>query len=474
MAEGVQTTRRRFLATLGSAGAAVATAGPLERALAAAQRTTLIVTTSTVEVLGRTVERLDIVQPNGTRGIETVLGSRFRVQLVNRLTKPTLIHWHGLILPPHQDGVPIVSQPALPPGQTYEYDFPLVESGTYWMHSHEGLQEQTLLSAPLIIGDPADAARDEQQVVAEIADFSFREPEEIFAELRAPKPVVSAAAAGAMKPDVNDVNYDAFLINRRPIENPEVFRLERRARVRLRFINSGASSNFTIDLGSLRGTLFAVDGRPIEPIHGHRFPIAIANRCDIAIETPGPGVYPIFAIREADNARAAVVLASRGATIPKYAAKGDFTAPINTLALERQLRAVTPLSPRPADRHLTMALTGDMSRYSWSIDNVVWTDALARSANYPYLPVKRGERVEITMVNKTMMSHPMHLHGHAFQIVAVNGQRFPGAMRDTILVTPKTSVTFAFDAKNPGWWFFHCHNLYHLAAGMATSLKYVS
>ena len=85
-----------------------------------------------------------------------MLGAQFRVQLVNRIKKPTLIHWHGLTPPPHQDGVPIVSQPALPPGQTYEYDFPLTESGTYWMHSHQGLQEQNLLSAPLIIADPAD------------------------------------------------------------------------------------------------------------------------------------------------------------------------------------------------------------------------------------------------------------------------------------------------------------------------------
>ena len=72
-----------------------------------------------------------------------------------------------------------------------------------------------------------------------------------------------------------------------------------------------------------------------------------------------------------------------------------------------------------------------------------------------------------------MMSHPMHLHGHTFQIVEINGERFPGAMRDTIIVTPKDTVTIAFDANNPGWWFYHCHDLYHLAAGMATSLKYV-
>ncbi|MGC1380818.1 MAG: multicopper oxidase family protein [Candidatus Baltobacteraceae bacterium] len=469
------TTRRHFLTTLGSAGAAVAIGSPFERALAAAQPTTLIVTTSPVEVLGRTVERLDILQPNGTRGIETILGSRFRVLLVNRINKPTLIHWHGLTPPPHQDGVPIVSQPPLPPGESYKYDFPLTESGTYWMHSHQGLQEQSLLSAPLIIADPADAALDEQQVVAEIGDFSFTSPGEIYARLRAPKPAPSIKPAGApMKPDVNDVNYDAFLVNRRPIENPEVFRIEGRAHVRLRIINSGASTNFTIDLGSLRGALFAVDGRPIVPVQGSRFPIAIAQRCDIRIETPAPGVYPIFAVREADNARAAFVLASRGAAIPRLAATGSFTAPINDLALEMQLRPVNPLVARPTDRQLTIALTGDMARYAWTIDNVAWTDALARSGKYPYLPVKRGERVEITMLNKTMMSHPMHLHGHTFQVVAVNGHRFPGAMRDSILVTPKASVTIAFDANNPGWWFFHCHNLYHLAAGMATSVKYVS
>ena len=92
-----------------------------------------------------------------------------------------------------------------------------------------------------------------------------------------------------MKPDVNDVNYDAFLVNRRPAGNPEVFRIERRARVRLRIINSGASTNFTIDLGSLRGTLIAVDGRAITPVRGSTFPIAVAQRCDIRIETPGPG-----------------------------------------------------------------------------------------------------------------------------------------------------------------------------------------
>jgi FtsP/CotA-like multicopper oxidase with cupredoxin domain len=468
------TTRRAFMQSIGAAAAASAVAGPA-RTFAASGVTTLAVTTSPVDVLGRTVEMLDVVQPDGTRGITTTAGSAFRVRLVNTIGVPTLMHWHGLTPPTHQDGVPIVSQPALPPGETYEYDFPLTEAGTYWMHSHQGLQEQRLLSAPLVIKDPADAARDEREVVVEFGDFSFTKPETIFERLLnpAPKPPPPPGAEPATTRDVNDVDYDAYLANRRPISNPEVFAIESRARVRLRIINSASATNFTIDLGGLTGTLIAVDGRPIAPVRASRFGIGIAQRCDIRLETPGPGAYPVFGIREGDTARAAFVLASRGAKIPAYAAAGPVAAPYNDLVLERRLRAVHPLAARPPDRTIEMRLTGNMAKYAWTIDGAAWTDALALSGKAPYLGVKRGERVEVTMVNETMMTHPMHLHGHSFQVVGIGSERFSGAMRDTVLVTPKQTVVIAFDANNPGWWFYHCHNLYHLAAGMATSVKYV-
>lgn len=464
-------TRRNFLTGLGTASAAAALPWPARAAQPAV--TTLNVTTSTIEVQGRTVEMLDILQPSGVRGVYTTVGTPYRVQVVNRLSAPTLIHWHGLTPPTHQDGVPILSQPALPPGQTYQYDFPLTAAGTFWMHSHEGLQEQRLCSAPLIIADPAERDRDVQDVVVELADFSFRTPQQIYAALRTPKPAATMAPGMAMKPDVNDVTYDAYLVNRRPVENPPVFRIESRARVRLRIINGSAATNFTVDLGALSGSLVAVDGRPIVPVTVNRFAIATSQRCDVVLETPGPGTYPIFAIREADTIRGAFVLATRGSHIPVYAARGQYTAPIETLQFERGLRAAHPLAPRQPDRSLAIDLTGDMATYAWSIDGVVWTDALALSGKAPHLPVKLGERVEIVMRNKTMMHHPMHLHGHSFQVVAIDGDRFPGAMRDSVLVTANRSVTIAFDAINPGWWFYHCHILYHLAAGMATSVKYV-
>jgi len=148
-------------------------------------------------------------------------------------------------------------------------------------------------------------------------------------------------------------------------------------------------------------------------------------------------------------------------TIPETA------SPALTLDLESRLRALRPLSLRKADRVLTLNLTGEMAGYVWSINNVVW------NKDVPPLQVAKGERVELVFVNKTPMPHPMHLHGHEFQVVEIDGVRLSGAVRDTVLVLPRGKVVVAFDANNPGWWALHCHLLYHLDAGMFTTLRYV-
>jgi FtsP/CotA-like multicopper oxidase with cupredoxin domain len=131
------------------------------------------------------------------------------------------------------------------------------------------------------------------------------------------------------------------------------------------------------------------------------------------------------------------------------------------------LRAIQPLKPRKADRVYALNLTGEMAGYVWSINNVAWNPSV------PPLPLASGERVELVFVNQTPMPHPMHLHGHEFQVVEIDGKRFPGAVRDTVLVPPGRRVVVAFDANNPGLWAFHCHLLYHLDAGMFTTFRYV-
>ncbi len=140
-------------------------------------------------------------------------------------------------------------------------------------------------------------------------------------------------------------------------------------------------------------------------------------------------------------------------------------APPLNFAQEQALRAAAPLAAKAADRTLLVDLTGSMEKYVWGLNGKPY------GQDTP-LMVTGGERVELTMTNRTMMSHPMHLHGHTFQVVAIDGQRFQGAVRDTVLVLPMKSVTIAFDADNPGHWAFHCHNLYHMEAGMMTTVRY--
>ena len=460
-----------------------------------------------IEVNGKPASVYGIRQPNGTFGLTTEVGKPFRVRVENRIDEPSLIHWHGMTPPWRQDGVPGISGPPIPAGGSADYDFPLRFGGTFWMHSHQGLQEQGLMAAPLIIHDERDRP-DEQEVVVMLADFSFTPAEQIFENLKKSgsmagvakpaagamasmskmsdtkmgsmaKPADSMASMSSMKtaapaptgdaaPDLNDVKYDAFLANDRTLADPEIVKVGPGGRVLLRIINSSAMSAYHVGLGVLEGELIAVDGFAIAPIRGRNFPVAVAQRLDIRLELPpGSGAYPVLAQLEGDRSQTGIILVAGGAPVSRIAGIANTPSPALMLDLERTLRATKPLAQRKADRVHTLNLTGEMGGYIWSINNVAW------NKDVPPLPVAEGERVELVFVNKTPMPHPMHLHGHEFQVVEIDGERFSGAVRDTVLVTPNRRVVVAFDANNPGWWAIHCHLLYHLDAGMFTTIKYV-
>ena len=201
---------------------------------------------------------------------------------------------------------------------------------------------------------------------------------------------------------------------------------------------------------------------------GRRFPINVAQRLDIVLTIPrGAAAYPLLATVEGERGRTGIMLAAGNAPIARIAAQAPGAAPEITMELESRLRALEPLAPRRPDRVHNIDLTGEMSKYIWSINGVVWNPQV------PPLPIAKGERVALVMTNSTGMAHPMHLHGHRFQVVEIGGVRFPGAVRDTVRVPPAQRVVVEFDANNPGWWAFHCHMLYHMAAGMFTTLRYV-
>jgi FtsP/CotA-like multicopper oxidase with cupredoxin domain len=476
-------TRRRFLST---AAAGTSMLLPWSAARGKSGWTSLRATRRVIEVNGRAANVFGLLQPNDKHGMVANAGDRFHLQLANELDEHTLVHWHGLTPPNGQDGVPDLSQPALKAGGTYEYDFQLARPGTNWMHSHVGLQEQELLAAPLIVRDPAEAHLDEQEVVILLHDFTFRDPAEIFAELTGgmshtahDQPMSAGddtdhAAAGhgmaaAARPHLHDVEFDAFLANDRTLADPEVVRVEPGGRIRLRIINGAAATNFWLDLGALPGELVAVDGHSVMPRSGSRFPLAIAQRLDIRLRLPaGSGAYPILAVREGDTPRTGIVLATAGAEIARIPDRAKVPAGPVDLALEQQLVAAgDPLGVRenrPLRRH-AIELTGSMKGFAWGFDGRRFDEAAP-------LAVRQGERIEVTLVNRTDMSHPIHLHGHPFQVTAIDGVARKGALRDTVLVPIGGSVTIAFNADNPGHWALHCHNLYHMAAGMMTSVKY--
>ncbi|TIS48518.1 MAG: copper oxidase, partial [Mesorhizobium sp.] len=262
-----------------------------------------------------------------------------------------------------QDGVPDLPQPLLKPGKAYDYNFPVATPGTHWMHAHT-LQEQQLLAAPLIVTDPADKGRDEQPVVVLLQDFSFKTPEELLADLTGSANSAAAAhsmsghsmsgtdmpgmsMAGddqgtsmAMPMDVNDIEYDAYLANDRTLDDPQVFAVERNDQVRLRLINGATATAFWIDTGSIEGEAIAVDGDPIVPLRGHRFPLAMGQRIDIRLRIPNEaGAWPILALREGSIERTGFVLATRGGAVKRIAPVGDQATPALDLIFESSLVA---------------------------------------------------------------------------------------------------------------------------------------
>ncbi len=425
--------------------------------------------------------------PDDKPGLTLTANAMTDVDLVNTLAEETMIHWHGLKPAVEHDGVPDMPMPLLKPGEVRRYLLPGGRPGTHWMHAHT-LQEQNLLAAPLIVRDASATA--EQEAVVLLHDFSFTAGRRIAVpshvrehrhgrhdghgphehwwhgsfghDEHAGDGPFRHGHGGMMGMDINDIEYDAYLANDRTLDDPEIVRVDKGGLVRVRIINGAASTAFLIDSGALSGEVIAVDGQDIQPIPAQQFPLAMGQRVDFRFRIPAEGgAFPILARREGSAHRTGLILATAGAVIDKVAAEGDAETPVLSLDAEYALRAAVPISRRAVDRTILVNLFGNMHSYEWGIE-----------ANAP-LAVRKGERVVIEMRNHSMMTHPMHLHGHHFQIVSINGEPIEGAVRDTVFLQPMASVAFAFDADNPAMhWAFHCHHLYHMASGMMTSIRY--
>ena len=414
-------------------------------------------------------------------------GQLLRVNFENRLPAPTSIHWHGIAIRNDMDGVPGFTQRAIPPGGRFMYEFTVPDPGTYFFHPHAGVQLDRGLYGVLIVEDPAEPGRYDREAVVVLDDWTDgvgETPDRILARLLANgmdhskmpgmghsmggmhhgAGMAMGTAARPLGDDTGDIRYPLYLANGRQARSPTTLSARPGERVRLRVVNAAADTAFRLALGGHRLTVTHADGFPVRPVTGDALLLGMGERYDVVVQLED-GTFPLVAVAEGKSAQAlAVVQTGRGA-VPKAGVRPKELARRLLTADDLEAAADVDLGPATPHRIHRLVLDGNMTTYRWTING------RAMHGGAP-LKVRDGERVRLVFENRSTMFHPMHLHGHTFQLRRI-GPRDPGPRKDTVIVRPGERVTVDFDAANPGRWMLHCHNAYHQAGGMMTELAYV-
>nr|WP_218830603.1 multicopper oxidase family protein [Rubrivirga marina] len=415
-------------------------------------------------------------------------GERLRVTVENDLPGVgTTVHWHGVPVPNPMDGVPGLTQEPIPPGGRTVYEFEATPSGSYMYHSHQGLQLDRGLLGPLVVEETTPHVEYDREHVLVLDDVLMDAPRPLSELVEDGDGGMGMMGRGGMMGRMRGRDrgqgggrergggmmdgmtggvvppYAGLAVNGRLPEAPAEFEVRRGERVRLRLINPGGATTYRVAMGGHRMTVTHTDGRPVEPVTVDRLTIGMGERYDVVVEADNPGVWPLVAATvEGDSAPARAVLRYAGAAgsslrdgLPEGLQGGR--------ALRYgDLQSVETLPAEGApDRTFDLRLSGGMMMAPdvWTMGGEAYPDAAP-------LEVREGERVRVDMSNMSMMLHPMHLHGHFF--------RTGNVLKDTVQVAPHMGrASFEFVADNPGRWFFHCHNLYHLHAGMAREVRYV-
>lgn len=430
------------------------------------------------------------------REIRITAGDTLAADLVNRLPggATTSIHWHGLHLRNDMDGVPPATQRAVAAGSTFAYRFVADAPGTYFFHPHVGVQLDRGLYAPLIVEDPREPlSYDEEWVVVldDWLDGVTGTPDDAFAELRQGMGdmggdmggmdhgdmdgmdmgggdggeesfMLMGAESDFLGGDAGDVNYPHHLINGRVPDDPDVFSSRPGRRVRLRIINAGGDTAYRVALGGHRMTITHTDGFPVEHAATDALLIGMGERYDVLV-TLADGVFPLVALAEGKDATGlALVRTGPGSAPAPTVRPAELDGRVLTASQLRAAEDVRLPAAEPDQIH-RVELTGGMDAYDWAINGQPF-DMDNPQAN-PLL-VEEGQRVQLDFVNTTEMWHPMHLHGHTYQLGDT------GPRKDTAIVLPGQTLSVVFDADNPGQWMLHCHNAYHGEAGMMALVAY--
>ncbi|NGO43830.1 multicopper oxidase family protein [Streptomyces ureilyticus] len=495
-------------------GSAVAAAEEKRKSTGRQQKVTLTAAPATIDLGGGVMAKtwaFDGRAPG--KEIRLSVGDTLVAELSNQLPNKTTtsIHWHGVAMRNDMDGVPPTTQSAVRAGSTFTYRFITDAPGTYFFHPHVGVQLDRGLYAPLIVEDPREPlSYDDEWVVLldDWVDGVTGTPDEVFAEVGqgmggmdtgessssgssgmeghdmsgmemgdSASPSASAssdsdgmsmkfmlmgAESDLLSGDAGDVKYPHHLINGRVAADPDVYTGKPGKKVRLRIINAGGDTAYRVALGGHKLTITHTDGFPVQHQEVDALLVGMGERYDVLV-TLGDGVFPLVAEAEGKDANGFALVRTGSGSAPKATVRPkELDGMIMTAS---QLRAADDVRLNSAKTDVThqVKLTGGMDKYDWAINGKPF-DMDNPEAN-PIM-IEEGRRVRLDFVNDTDMWHPMHLHGHTYQI-GTSGPR-----KDTAIVLPKKKLSVFFDADNPGQWMLHCHNAYHGEAGMMANVAY--
>ncbi|MHB2248847.1 copper resistance system multicopper oxidase [Pseudomonas fitomaticsae] len=483
-------------------------------------------------------------------------GDTVTLRVRNRLKADTSIHWHGILLPANMDGVPGLSFKGIEPGGVYVYQFKVRQHGTYWYHSHSGLQEQAGVYGPLVIDarEPEPFQYDREYVVM-LSDWSDEDPASLMKTLKKQSDYynfhkrtvgdfihdVGEKGWGAtvadrtmwaqmkMNPtdiaDVSGATYTFLMNGHAPDDNwTGLFRPGEK--LRLRLINGSAMSYFDVRIPGLKMTVVAADGLHIKPVSVDELRIAVAETYDVIVE-PAADAYTLFAQAMDRTGYARGTLAARAglsAPVPALDPRplvtmddmgmggmdhgsmdmsgmdhssmnmGSMQAHPDSekdnplvdmqamttapklddpgLGLRNNGRRVLTYADlrstfedpdgRDPSRTIELHLTGHMEKFAWSFNGIKFSDAEP-------LRLKYGERIRLVLVNDTMMTHPIHLHGMWSDLEDENGDF--QVRKHTIDMPPGSRRSYRVTADALGRWAYHCHLLYHMEMGMFREVR---
>ena len=481
-------------------------------------------------------------------------GDTVTLRVKNRLKENTSIHWHGILLPANMDGVPGLSFHGIEPGGMYVYTFQLRQNGTYWYHSHSGLQEQSGVYGPLVIDakEPEPFQYDRDYVVM-LTDWTDEDPASLMNTLKKQSDYYNynKRTVGDFIHDVSEKGWASTVTDRKmwaemkmnPTDLADVsgatytFLMNGQApdsnwtgvfgpgeKLRLRFINGSAMTYFDVRIPGLKMMVVAADGQHVKPVSVDEFRIAVAETFDVIVE-PTEAAYTLFAQSMDRTGFARGTLAAKAglsAPVPPLdrrplvtmddmgmggmdhgsmagmdhsamAMPGMQSHPETEkdnplvdmqamttapklddpgLGLRNNGRRVLTYSDlrstfedpdgRDPSRTIELHLTGHMEKFAWSFNGVKFSDAEP-------VRLKYGERVRVVLVNDTMMTHPIHLHGMWSDLEDENGQFM--VRKHTIDMPPGSRRSYRVTADALGRWAYHCHLLYHMEMGMFREVR---